>query len=104
MQSYAKSRIKILYRQICLHNILYQFAILSVKNNEDILFLKALGQKIKKIRTEKGYTQAQLSADLGMEISQISRIERGVVNTSVLNLKKIASLLNVSIKDLFGSL
>ncbi|WP_164879143.1 helix-turn-helix domain-containing protein [Flavobacterium cerinum] len=75
-----------------------------MKNNEDILFLKALGQKIKKIRTEKGYTQAQLSADLGMEISQISRIERGVVNTSVLNLKKIASLLNVSIKDLFGSL
>lgn len=72
-----------------------------MKNNEDILFLKALGQNIKKIRIQKGYTQAQLSADLGMEISQISRIERGVVNTSVLNLKKIATLLNISIKEIF---
>ena len=72
-----------------------------MENNEDIFFLKVFGQNVRKIRKDKGLTQEQLSNDLGMEISQISRIERGVVNTSVLNLKKIAGLLNISIKDMF---
>ena len=104
MQSYAKSSTKLKYRQIRLQFILYLFAILNVKKNEDILFLKALGENVRKFRKDKGLSQAKLSNELGMEISQISRIERGVVNTSILNLKKIATLLNISLKDLFESL
>jgi transcriptional regulator with XRE-family HTH domain len=72
-----------------------------VENNEDIFFLKVFGQNVKKIRKDKGLTQEQLSNDLGMEISQISRIERGVVNTSILNITKIAQVLEIDIEELF---
>ncbi|PIF69463.1 helix-turn-helix domain-containing protein [Flavobacterium sp. 2] len=72
-----------------------------MKKEEDIKFLKAFGQNLKKKRTEKGFTQEQLSNDLGVEISQISRVERGVLNTSVLNIKKIATALNIAVTDLF---
>lgn len=72
-----------------------------MENNEDIFFLKVFGQNVRKIRKDKGLTQEQLSNDLGMEISQISRIERGVVNTSILNITKIAQVLEIDIEDLF---
>jgi len=36
-----------------------------------------------------------------MEVSQISRIERGVANTSISNIYFIAEALEVEIKDLF---
>jgi transcriptional regulator with XRE-family HTH domain len=72
-----------------------------VENNEDIFFLKVFGQNVRKIRKDKGLTQEQLSNDLGMEISQISRIERGVVNTSILNITKIAQVLEIDIEELF---
>lgn len=71
-----------------------------MENNEDI-FLKVFGQNVRKIRKDKGLTQEQLSNDLGMEISQISRIERGVVNTSILNITKIAQVLEIDIEELF---
>lgn len=72
-----------------------------MENNEDIFFLKVFGQNVRKIRKDKGLTQEQLSNDLGMEISQISRIERGVVNTSILNITKIAQVLEIDIEELF---
>ena len=68
---------------------------------DDIAYLKAFGENLKKKRKSKGFTQEQLANDLNVEISQISRLERGILNTSVLNLKKIAFTLNVSIAELF---
>jgi len=72
-----------------------------MKNEEDKEFLKAFGQNLKKRRVENNFTQEQLSNDLGIEISQISRIERGILNTSVLNIRKIATILKINIADLF---
>lgn len=63
-------------------------------------FLLAFGKNLKKLRKEKGFTQEQLAIDLNMEISQISRIERGIINTSIGNLYSIARVLNVSYFDL----
>lgn len=68
---------------------------------DDIAYLKAFGENLKKKRKSKGFTQEQLANDLNVEISQISRLERGVLNTSVLNLKKITVALDISIADLF---
>lgn len=69
-------------------------------SNEN-LFLIAFGNNLKKIRKNKGFTQANLANDLGIEISQISRIERGVINTSTYTSYKISKALGVEIKDLF---
>lgn len=59
------------------------------------------GKKLRLTRLAKGFTQEQLANELGVEISQISRIERGVINTSVTTLYAISKVLNVSISDLF---
>ena len=64
-------------------------------------FLLAFGKNLRRVRKAQGFTQAQLANDLGVEISQISRIERGIINTSVGNVNAISSALRVDIKDLF---
>jgi transcriptional regulator with XRE-family HTH domain len=56
---------------------------------------------LKKVRKSRGLSQENLANDVGIEISQIGRIERGIINTSVYNTFKIAKTLNIEIKDLF---
>lgn len=68
---------------------------------DEILFLKAFGEKLKILRKEKGFTQEQLAIDLNIEISQISRIERGIINTSSDNINAIARVLKVHHNELF---
>ena len=65
-------------------------------------FLKAFGDNLRKVRILKGYTQEQLANDLNIEISQISRIERGVINTSIVNIYSISKVLEVDIIELFS--
>jgi transcriptional regulator with XRE-family HTH domain len=50
----------------------------------------------------KGSTQEQLAHEFGVEIPQISRIERGVINTSVITLYAIFKVLNVDISELLN--
>ena len=64
-------------------------------------FLITFGKNLRKHRKLKGFTQEQLANDLGIEISQISRIERGVINTSINNVNSIAKVLKIDIKYLF---
>lgn len=64
-------------------------------------FLKAFGKNLKRIREEKKISQSQLAYDCNMEISQISRIERGLINTGIANTYLIANALNISCKELF---
>ena len=64
-------------------------------------FLKAFGENLKILRKEKGFTQEQLAIDLNIEISQISRIERGIINTSIGNINAIARVLKVHHNELF---
>ncbi|MFN4026241.1 MAG: helix-turn-helix domain-containing protein [Flavobacterium sp.] len=51
------------------------------------------GSNLRKLRLEKGFSQEQLANELGVEVSQISRIERGLINTSVLMLHSISKIL-----------
>lgn len=74
---------------------------LYVRKKVDTTYLISFGKNLKKIRESKNITQAQLAIDCDFDVSVISRIERGVVNTSLSNLKLIAKALNISPKDLF---
>jgi transcriptional regulator with XRE-family HTH domain len=74
---------------------------LGVEYLKDKLFLEKLGKHLKKIRIQNGYTQEKLAFKIGIEISQVSRIERGILNTSVSTIYSIAKELNVHIKDMF---
>ncbi len=64
-------------------------------------FIIKFGENLQKIRKQKKLTQAQLATDLDVEISQISRIERGVLNTSIGNAYAISKALDIEIDELF---
>lgn len=67
--------------------------------NED--FIKKLGIRTRFLRTKHGFTQEQLANEIGTTISQVSRLERGILNTSVSTIYSIAQALNLSITDFF---
>lgn len=57
--------------------------------------LVKFGKRFKYLRVINNYTQAELAMELGIEISQISRIERGLINTSVFMVYQVAQVLNI---------
>ena len=65
-------------------------------------YLKILGENLKKFREIKGFTQSELASDLGIEISQISRIERCIINTSIYNLYRISKILDIELELLLN--
>ena len=67
----------------------------------DNKFIKRFGLRLKEIRKQKGISQEDLAFKAGFEFSQISRIERGVVNSSISHVVAIAKALKVSPKELF---
>lgn len=71
-------------------------------NEVDAKILKSIGAKIREIRLHKNMTQKELAFNLDIEISQITRIETGKINTSILNLIKISKALEIDIKELFN--
>jgi transcriptional regulator with XRE-family HTH domain len=67
-----------------------------VKYYRDDAFLKHFGERLKQLRKSKNMSQEDLAWKTGFELSQIGRIERGVINTSLSHLAKIAEALEVS--------
>ncbi|WP_339838515.1 helix-turn-helix transcriptional regulator [uncultured Flavobacterium sp.] len=63
--------------------------------------LKLFGKNLRKVRESKGFTQEQLANELGLEISQISRIERGVINTSIYTLYQVSTFFDIDVNELF---
>lgn len=66
----------------------------------DEILLKRFGKHIKKIRLQKGFSQETLAYEADLDISQIGRIERGVVNTSLCVMQRLAKALKIPLKDL----
>ncbi len=64
-------------------------------------YLKAFGENLRDIRKSKGITQESLAFESGLNISQIARIERGVVNPTVCTLLLISKALGIPMKSLF---
>ncbi len=69
--------------------------------HRDTETLKLFGENLKKLRNTSGKSQAHLAADCNMEISQISRIERGLLNTGITQICIIAKNLGISPGVLF---
>ncbi len=64
--------------------------------------VKAFGENLKKIRQAKQISQEELAYRCDIELSQIGRIERGVINTSISNVFLIAEALGIEPKELFS--
>ncbi|WP_227873894.1 helix-turn-helix domain-containing protein [Flavobacterium nackdongense] len=70
-------------------------------NQDKKSILITFGANLRQLRLAKGFTQEQLANELGVEISQISRIERGVINTSVTTLYAISKTLQIDVSEFF---
>ena len=66
---------------------------------------KSIGNRIKEIRTAKGWTQATLAEKSGVEPSNISHIERAATKLSLPTMVNIANALEVTLDEIaYGSL
>ncbi len=63
--------------------------------------LMKLGQQIRKIREEKGFSQEAFAHEIGIDRSYMGGVERGERNVATLNLIRIAKALGVEVGDLF---
>ena len=79
--------------------LLHEFYPMLKKDKSELL--KLFGKNLRKVRESNGFTQEQLANELGLEISQISRIERGVINTSIYTLYQISTFFDIDLNELF---
>lgn len=63
--------------------------------------LKKLGKQIKKLRLEKGLSQAELANEIGKDQQSIQRLEAGNINPSFEYLKEVADGLEISLEEIF---
>ena len=68
---------------------------------QDKKFIKKFGAKVREVRKSQKLSQEELAWDCGFELSQIGRIERGTINTSISHVAKIAEVLKVEPAELF---
>ena len=80
---------------------IFSFSQLSPVENEEKIFIKNFGEKLKKLRLEKNLSQEMLANDANIPINQIGRIERAEISTSLTTIYKITKALDIKITVLF---
>ena len=67
-------------------------------------FLRAIGQRIRELRTEKGWSQEGFAHRCGLHRTYISSIEQGQRNLAALNLRRIARAFKMTPSELLGGI
>ncbi|MEW6277771.1 MAG: helix-turn-helix domain-containing protein [Candidatus Eremiobacterota bacterium] len=63
----------------------------------------SLGKTISRLRTKKGWTQAQLAEQLGMHQNHVNRLENDKMKPRPNTLERLAEVLDASIDDLLAA-
>ena len=71
--------------------------------SEEELQLKALGERLRKYRLEKGFSQESFAEKTQLDRTYISGLERGKRNPSFLIIRRISKVLEISEQKLFES-
>jgi transcriptional regulator with XRE-family HTH domain len=78
------------------------FASVRAKTNyKNEKFLKKFGKRLREMRKIKGLSQEELAYKSGFELSQIGRIERAEINTSLSHVSALAEALGIDPIELF---
>lgn len=72
-----------------------------MKYLRDDIGVKKFGKKLREVRLSKNLSQEALAWEANIEPMQISRIERGVINTSISQVLNLAKALNIKPGELF---
>lgn len=60
-----------------------------------------LGKRIQQLRKAKGLSQEKFALNIGMDRTYLASVEAGKRNIAIVNIKKIADGLAVSLSELF---
>lgn len=63
---------------------------------------KAVGAVVREFREKAGFSQERLSAECGFDRTYISRVERGIINPTVIRFWMIADVLGVPLGEIAG--
>lgn len=66
---------------------------------QDRKLLKSVGDKIRVIRQERGYSQEELAFKAGLDRTYVGSVERGERNISLINLERIMRALDLTAAD-----
>ncbi len=72
-----------------------------VINVKDKSFLIKFGNHLRFLRKQIGISQEELANRADISISQVSRVERGEINTTISTVKVISEALNISVVEIF---
>ena len=67
-------------------------------------YLVKFGQRIRELRQKTGLSQEKFALMIGMDRTYFSSVESGKRNISLLNIKKIADGLEITVEKLFENL
>lgn len=79
-----------------------EWKISLVKYIRDEKAIKLLGKKVRELRKKQKISQSQLAYEANIPRMQVSRIERGEINTSISTVLAIARVLEIQVKELFN--
>lgn len=63
-----------------------------------------LGKRIQQLRKAKGLSQEKFTLNIGMDRTYFASVEAGKRNIAIVNIKKIADGLDVSLSELFQNI
>ena len=63
---------------------------------------KKVGMRVRELRNNIGISQDELASRAGLDRTYITSVECGKRNISIVNIEKLATALNVSIKEFFN--
>ena len=78
-------------------NARFLYMMINVRDKE---LLKTLGLRLRTMRKSADLSQEKLANEADISISQVSRIERGLLNPTLCTLASLANALDVELKDL----
>ena len=61
----------------------------------------SFGSHIRKLRTEKGFSQEKFALHIGMDRTYYASVEAGKRNISIINIQKTANGLDISLSKMF---
>lgn len=72
----------------------------GVNNIRNEKLSKKFGKRVKALREEKGFSQESLAIEANISISQVARIEKGEINSTISTLDALASAFKMTVGEL----
>ena len=83
--------------------VIHDGSIVPMNKRQEAQIQQRFGERVRKLRKQKGLSQEGLALACDMDRSYIGGVERGERNISIINIYRIAKALGVPAKELFNA-